>query len=169
MPRIYAACLASYNDGQLHGAWIDAAQDPEDIHASITQMLRRSRRPDAEEWAIHDYEGFGTLKLGEHPAIERVAEFAHAIEEHGDAFASWAGYVGENYANVSDFEDAYHGEHDSQRAFTEELLEDMGWLSDMPEHLRSYFDYDTYTRDLFITDFFSSAAPGGGVFVFRND
>ena len=69
---------------------------------------------------------------------------------------------------MSDFEDAYHGEHDSQLAFTEELIEDMGWLSDMPEHLRSYFDYDTYTRDLFITDFFSSAAPGGGVFVFRN-
>lgn len=23
-PRIYAACLAAYNSGYLHGAWIDA-------------------------------------------------------------------------------------------------------------------------------------------------
>ena len=25
-PRIYVACLAAYNNGILHGAWIDAAQ-----------------------------------------------------------------------------------------------------------------------------------------------
>jgi hypothetical protein len=25
--RIYVACLASYNNGILHGAWIDAWQD----------------------------------------------------------------------------------------------------------------------------------------------
>ena len=27
-PRIYVACLAAYNNGHLHGAWIDAAQEP---------------------------------------------------------------------------------------------------------------------------------------------
>jgi antirestriction protein len=25
-PRIYVACLAAYNNGNLHGAWIDATQ-----------------------------------------------------------------------------------------------------------------------------------------------
>jgi Antirestriction protein (ArdA) len=25
-PRIYVACLAAYNNGYLHGAWIDAIQ-----------------------------------------------------------------------------------------------------------------------------------------------
>ena len=25
-PRIYVACLAAYNNGYLHGAWIDADQ-----------------------------------------------------------------------------------------------------------------------------------------------
>ena len=28
---IYVACLAAYNNGCLHGAWIDAAQEPEEI------------------------------------------------------------------------------------------------------------------------------------------
>jgi len=27
-PRIYVACLASYNSGFVHGAWINAAQEP---------------------------------------------------------------------------------------------------------------------------------------------
>ena len=26
-PRIYVACLAAYNNGYLHGVWIDADQD----------------------------------------------------------------------------------------------------------------------------------------------
>ena len=29
-PRIYVACLASYNAGKLVGQWVDADQDPED-------------------------------------------------------------------------------------------------------------------------------------------
>lgn len=29
--RIYVACLAAYNNGILHGAWIDADQDVDDM------------------------------------------------------------------------------------------------------------------------------------------
>ncbi len=48
--RIYVACLASYNAGILHGEWIDASDDPEEMQASIDAMLSRSRQPDAEDW-----------------------------------------------------------------------------------------------------------------------
>jgi len=51
-PRIYVACLAAYNSGRLHGRWIDAAQDAEDIKAQIAEMLKESPEPGAEEWAI---------------------------------------------------------------------------------------------------------------------
>lgn len=57
-PRIYVACLASYNAGILHGRWIDAT-DAEVIHEGIEDMLSESQEPIPEEWAIHDYEGFG--------------------------------------------------------------------------------------------------------------
>ena len=30
-PKIYVACLASYNAGQLHGEWILADQEPQEI------------------------------------------------------------------------------------------------------------------------------------------
>lgn len=30
-PRIYVACLASYNNGVLHGRWIDANQSADDL------------------------------------------------------------------------------------------------------------------------------------------
>ena len=34
-PRIYAASLSDYNNGRLHGAWIDSDQDREAIGAAI--------------------------------------------------------------------------------------------------------------------------------------
>ena len=40
----------------------------------------------AEEWAIHDHEGFGSLQIGEYTGIERISRLAKGIEEHGTAF-----------------------------------------------------------------------------------
>ena len=51
-PRIYVACLAAYNNGRLHGAWIDATT-PDEIRTEVRAMLAASPEPDAEEWAIH--------------------------------------------------------------------------------------------------------------------
>src|SRR5688572_9380760 len=64
--RIYVADLAAYNAGHLHGVWIDATQDVEDIQAQIDAMLKSSPVADAEEYAIHDYEGFDGYNLGEY-------------------------------------------------------------------------------------------------------
>jgi len=57
--RIYVADLAAYNNGRLHGVWINACLDPEDIQEQVNKMLAESPEPDAEEYAIHDFEGFG--------------------------------------------------------------------------------------------------------------
>ena len=37
--RIYVACLAAYNNGKLHGVWIDATDDIDDIQDQINDML----------------------------------------------------------------------------------------------------------------------------------
>lgn len=87
-PRIYVACLAAYNGGTLHGCWIDAAQDVEDIWREIRQMLASSPEAGAEEWAIHDYEGFGPLRLIEFEGIENVHKLARFIDEHGEIGAA---------------------------------------------------------------------------------
>jgi hypothetical protein len=59
--------------------WIDADQDADAIHNEIRSMLARSRESVAEEWAIHDYEGFFGLHLHEYESIERVADIANFI------------------------------------------------------------------------------------------
>ena len=45
-PRIYVACLAAYNNGCLHGRWIDATT-PDEVMAEVCAMLAASPLPDA--------------------------------------------------------------------------------------------------------------------------
>ena len=67
--QICVACLASYNNGILYGKWIDATQDESDIVAEIQGILANSPIEGAEEWAVHDYEGFGALKIEEYSEL----------------------------------------------------------------------------------------------------
>ncbi len=39
---IYVADLAAYNNGIMHGVWIDATQDIDNIHEQINDMLASS-------------------------------------------------------------------------------------------------------------------------------
>lgn len=162
--RIYVACLAAYNNGILHGRWIDANQDEESIREEINDMLKASPIPNAEEWAIHDYEGFEGMNLSEYESIEDVTRYADLIEKHGEAYAAYAGFVGDDYATEEHFQEDYSGEWDSEEAFAQNLAEEM---MNIPEHLQFYIDYEKLANDLFINDYFSAKASNCNVFVFR--
>ena len=165
-PRVYVACLAAYNAAHLHGEWIDADQDADEIHEAIQAMLAKSPIPHAEEWAIHDYEGFGGLRLSEHEGIERVAELGRLLAEHGPAFGAYAAHVGVDFATAEGFQGAYCGEWESEVAYAEELFDEL-YAHDIPENLRHYVDYEAFARELFIGDCYSVDNSEGGVFVFR--
>jgi len=81
--RIYVACLAAYNNGILHGRHIDATLGESHIWEQTGAMLEASPIETAEEWAIHDYEGFEGAQLSEYASFEHVADMAEFIEEHG--------------------------------------------------------------------------------------
>ena len=164
-PKIYVACLAAYNNGYLHGQWIEANQDADAIHEEIKEMLSKSPITRAEEWAIHDYEGFGGLRLSEYEDIAKVVEMAALIEEYGEAWCAYAGYIGVEYATKKEFEEAYQGEWDSEEDFAENLAEE---TMEIPEHLKNYIDYEKFARDLFINDYFSADGEGCKVYVFRH-
>lgn len=167
-PRIYVACLAAYNAGRLHGAWIDADQSPEDIHSAVSDMLAVSPEPGAEEWAIHDYEGFGELRLSEWESFERVSAIAEGIAKHGPAFTAWLSYDdSRDPADKQAFEDAYRGEWDSLHAYAEDWADSTG-LYDAAEKAGSPYvtvDIDALERDLDI-EMYTAPADGYRIYVF---
>jgi antirestriction protein len=150
-PRIYVACLAAYNSGRLHGEWIDADQSADELHEAVARMLAASPEPGAEEWAIHDFEGFAPLRLGEYESLEHVAAIAAGLAEHGEAFTAWLSY--DESRDVTDrqsFEDAYRGEWDSLRTYAENFADDIG-LYDAAERSGSHYvtvNIDALERDL---------------------
>ena len=56
-PRIYVACLASYNNGVLFGKWIDASADASEMSAEVNEMLAASRFPNVMRQKFTDDEG----------------------------------------------------------------------------------------------------------------
>lgn len=147
--RVYVACLASYNNGILHGEWIDATQDEDEIWRDVSQMLLNSPAEHAEEWAIHDHEGFGDILVSEHASFETIAQYAQIIEEHGEVASKLITYFG----NIEDAETAlnehYAGEYENLEDYAEELTEQ---TTQIPENLRYYIDYEKMAHDLAIND-----------------
>jgi antirestriction protein len=84
-PRIYVACLAAYTSGLLHGAWIAVGDDAEGLRDQITAVLAASPVADAEEYAIHDHDGFGGISIGEHANLDQLVEIAGFLARAGPA------------------------------------------------------------------------------------
>jgi len=155
--KIWVGSLSDYNAGYLHGEWLDATVGSDELEDAIQFLLYNSHEPDAEEYAVMDYDGFGhglTTLLGEYPNLQTISRLAEGIAQHGEAFAVWAAYVGpEQHEQLDQFEDHYLGEWESMRSYAEHLLDEMEafrFLDDAPEWLQPYIelDIDSYARDL---------------------
>lgn len=174
-PAIYVASLSDYNNGRLHGTWIDAAQEPDEIYADINAMLANSPEPSAEEWAIHDYEQFGRWRVGEYESIEQVSRIAKGIAEHGYAYSAWADVFEGEVASfdTNSFHEAYLGHYEAVTEYVEQMADDLGYeraLDTLPEHLRSYayIDYAAIARDLHASGEIATVHdPDGGLWIFR--
>ncbi|HWJ98262.1 MAG TPA: antirestriction protein ArdA [Acidimicrobiales bacterium] len=177
-PRVYVASLSDYNAGVLHGAWLNADQPVEDLEDGINTMLAASpttrRYGDrAEEWAIHDHEGFGPdIALGEYESLERVSRLARGLIEHGDAFGAWISIQDDQDQTSEDFTDHFAGEHASLTDWGTELLDELGFdpseLPGVPESLRPYVqvDVEAWTRDMVCGGDIDTVGSKAGVYVF---
>lgn len=173
--RAYFASLSDYNAGHLLGVWIDLeGKDESDMQDEINAMLRMSQHPNvrvscpdceherdsqrckpcngygtvpsAEEWSIHDYDDFPNM--GENPSLSDLAEMAERIGDHGEAWLAYVEHVGTHYATEDDFNDKQAGSADSELEWVENFVDEMGVVSEMPENLRNYFNYEAYLRDM---------------------
>ena len=154
--RIYVACLASYNAGTLHGRWIDASADVDAMQGGIDAMLKASREPGAEEWAVHDYDGVPS-SLGEYPGLEKIAAFVALCEDFDfldsdDVAAIVANWCGDLDQARNALQDDFCGIYPAFRDYADESADEMiACLSadgTAPQFLINHFDYEGHARDL---------------------
>jgi antirestriction protein len=164
-PAIYVANLGAYNEGRLVGEWIklEDGVTADDINERIQSMLSRTG---GEEYAVHDYHNMPS-SLGEWPDMEKVAEVAQAIHDHGyEVVRAYIDCFDEG--SLDQLEERFQGIHSNEEDFAYELVRDCYDLEKMMGSLAYYFDYEAFARDLFMGDYVSSDVSGG-VAVFRND
>lgn len=187
-PRVWIACLAAYNEGHLHGEWVDAT-DADELHEVGKRIIASSPAMYAEELAIHDYDNFpGAIvrQLGEYPRFETLANVASALEEHGEAFGAWLGVQDSALDLAADdlgsqFEEHFRGEWDSEEAFAMEQVCEIGWggisaqLYEKPyaspeetinvfDELASYLNWESIAREMFQHGNYTSVRMDGGTY-----
>jgi antirestriction protein len=173
--KIYVACLSAYNNGKLHGVWIDldSCSDTDDIHAQIDDMLKNSPEHDAEEWAIHDTElPEGVYKIVN--GVGAVADFDDLIAinecEHPDLIAGLIsqGVCDSVESAIKYHDENYQGQHESLDAYAYDYLESTGALSEVPESIRYYIDTEKLGRDMELGGDIFTISDGGYLHVYTN-
>jgi antirestriction protein len=158
IPKIYVACLSSYNNGILFGEWIECDLGAESIQESIKEMLSKSPMKDAEEWAIHDVDNFYGINISEFENIEKVAQIAEMLENTDYE----SKLIAEVYQHLSIepedvlpwMEDNYYGKYESLADFAEEWLDNSGQLNGTLKEFQYYFDFDLFAKEVLMNDFF---------------
>lgn len=170
---IYVACLASYNNGHLHGAWVDleGATDEDHIQEAIDWVLATSPAPGAEEWAMHDSSGLPkVLGSNEQPHWDALVSYADVLsalpdEDDREAYRLACDNQGE-ILDEEQFRDTYRGCYSSGEAYAEELAEELGAIPDQPSWPLSCIDWAGAWRDLQYDSYHSEPCSSGGVHIF---
>lgn len=164
-PQVWIGCLAAYNNGKLFGEWVDIPSDPEELREEIKRVLSKSPEPMAEEWAFMDYSDVPST-FGENPDLDKLCEYAELFNEYGDAIYAFIECFGVDDLSKETFEDAFRGSWDNFDDFAYDEAE--LYLAEIEgnEFLKRYFDYESWSRDLFHD--YHSEDIGGYCYVFSN-
>lgn len=163
-PAIYVGTYKKYNEGSLFGDWLDLSQyaDKDEFLQACAELHADEEDP---EFMFQDYEGINDKYISESCLSDDFFEFqtntASFDDEKLEAFETFISVFGND--NISTFEDSFQGAYDSELDYTYQLVEDCGYLSNVPQTVASYFDYDKFNRDLFMCDYHYENG-----FVFRN-
>ena len=169
--KIYIACLASYNNGTMHGKWIDATSDVDEMQEEVNALLRSSKYPNvmvecpacAEEFAIHDFDG--VPNLGEYCGLRAVADYVEFVEANDSFEADEIKAVlddccGDLALAQERLEDGYCGTFERFQDYADEFVDDCILPDVENEMARKYFDYESFARDL-QTEMYTIDTPGG--------
>lgn len=169
-PRVYVASLSDYNSGILHGCWCDFT---EDIHAQVDAMLKASTQEVAEEWAIHDHEGFPKGLVQECSDLDELADWAEFIEKTDDADLIQAALECSDSHSLGDVKSTVENQMGSFArgelgAWAQEHCEscDDGSLAQLPQYIACHIDWEGVGRDM-LHDY-QSAEVGGTTYLFGN-
>ena len=154
-PAVYVGTYAKYNDGSIFGMWVDLVKCGDfDTFQEVCHNLHADEED--PELMYQDYENFPGVWYSEsgidEDTFDRIIEFSDLDGDDRDAFEAFSDAFGNDC--IDSFKERYMGQWDSEKDFAEHIVDECYNLDNMMGHLASYFDYESYARDLFIDDFY---------------
>lgn len=172
-PMAWIGSLAAYNAGHLIGDWYPATEAADVTVADLHRGTGVPFTDDDELWVL-DLDGDWPVRREMDPC--EAQRWGDLYTEVGDsqwpALCAWVrsgAYIegGDGMPSVADFTECFAGHWSSFQDYAEDLAEDCGLLRDIPEELVSYVDLSRWASDI-ESDYTTTDAPTGGVYVFRD-
>lgn len=154
-PAIYCGSYHKYNNGSLFGAWLDLQMfDSYDEFIEVCHKLHADEED--PELMFQDYQCFPEQWYSEscmdEETFDKIKAFCEMSDEVQRAFRVYISCMGDD--SVSGFEESYEGEYDSEEDFAQYIVNECYDLERMMGDLSYYFDYKSYARDLFMSDYY---------------
>lgn len=165
MAKVYVGTYAKYNSGSLAGEWMDL-EDYTDFGAFYDACLELHKDEVDPEFMYMDYEGFPESYYSESGLDNALWEWLELDEEDRVILELYRDNCGDG--DIDQAREAFAGCDDSVEAWAEEQLDGLGELASIPSHLRYYFDFEKYARDLQLGGDIWTAEHEGKTYVFYN-
>ena len=142
--RVFVSTYAKYNSGSLKGEWLDLEDYAckQDFYEACAELHSDEDDP---EIMLEDHEGIPSYFIGESYIKD---EFWSYMDCNMDDEVKAAYVEAKDRWDDEDCESSYIGEFDNFTELAEYLVDEQGTLSEIPEHLQYYFDYEAYGRDI---------------------
>lgn len=153
-PRAWVGCLGCYNSGRLNGKWLEGTEAGDTEGAGLTNADGFCLVCGADEFWVFDHENYAGLISGECSPMEaqESAELLASVDEdEREVLEAWVSNFHIRKAEDLDLDDMrshYIGEFSSDTEVAEHIVDETGLLSEIPDSVARYFDYEAYGRDL---------------------
>ena len=163
MMNIYLTNLGKYNEGELIGEWVELPVSQEELQKVFERI---GINEEYEEYFITDYE-CDFYEVGEYESLDTLNEIAERIKELGKeesevvkALMSELGYtLNEAIDKVNSGDYRIYSDCDDMTDIAYQVVEECGYLNNVPDNVARYFDYESFGRDLGIE----------GTYIFTDD
>ena len=153
-PALYCGTYGKYNSGNFNGIWVNVS-----TFGSYEYFINfcKAIHADEEDPEIMCQDGenipdsLGSESMGAEE-FENILKYCDLCDDYSvsavDDFLEWFGP--EDFDRM---DDSYMGVFDSKEDFAREIVNDCYDINKMMGDLAYYFDYEAFTRDLFIGDY----------------
>lgn len=156
MMNIYLTNLGKYNEGELIGEWVELPVSQEELQKVFERI---GINEEYEEYFITDYE-CDFYEVGEYESLDTLNEIAERIKELGKeesevvkALMSKLGYtLNEAIDKVNSGDYRIYSDCDDMTDIAYQVVEECGYLNNVPDNVARYFDYESFGRDLGIEE-----------------